>query len=48
MGRIVYVNGVRVKIIDWCQCYKGTSEEKLIDLYYDVYLLTGGNIKIRW
>ncbi|HET7829206.1 MAG TPA: hypothetical protein VFL03_06590 [Candidatus Limnocylindrales bacterium] len=48
-GKIVYVNGVRVKLVDWCQCYGGQSGvEKLIDLYYDVYLRTGGNVTIRW
>jgi hypothetical protein len=36
-GRIVLVDGVRVKLIDWCQCFKGERQEKLLDLYYDVY-----------
>lgn len=35
-GRIVYVDGIRVKIVDWCQCSKGLAREKLLDLYYDV------------
>jgi hypothetical protein len=48
-GRIVYVNGLRVKLVDWCQCYGGqTGVEKLIDLYYDVYRRAGGNVTIRW
>jgi hypothetical protein len=48
-GKIVYVNGLRVKLVDWCQCYGGqTGVEKLIDLYYDVYRRAGGNVTIRW
>jgi len=47
-GRIVTVDGVRVKLVDWCQCYKGRSYEKLIDLYLDVYRRTGGSVTIRW
>jgi hypothetical protein len=47
-GRIVYVDGLRVKLIDWCQCYKGRSYEKLIDLYRDVYSVVGGSVTIRW
>jgi hypothetical protein len=47
-GRIVYVDGVRVKLIDWCQCHAGESNEKLLDLYYDVYARVGGSVTIRW
>jgi hypothetical protein len=48
-GRIVYVDGVRVKLIDWCQCRGGTTGvEKLIDLYYDVFAETGSQVTIRW
>ena len=47
-GRIVYVDGIRVKLIDWCQCYKGEPKEKLLDLYYDVYLRTGSPVTVRW
>jgi hypothetical protein len=47
-GTIVYVDGIRVKLIDWCQCYKGERQEKLLDLYYDVYARTGGSVTIRW
>lgn len=48
-GRIVYVDGVRVKLVDWCQCLGGSSgREKLIDLYYDVFRRTGGSVTIRW
>ena len=47
-GTIVYVDGVRVKLIDWCQCYEGEAHEKLLDLYYDVYRRTGGSVTIRW
>jgi hypothetical protein len=47
-GSIVYVDGVRVKLIDWCQCYRGEPQEKLLDLYYDVFARTGSNVTIRW
>lgn len=47
-GSVVYVDGVRVKLIDWCQCYQGESNEKLLDLYYDVFARTGGSVTIRW
>ena len=47
-GSVVYVDGIRVKLIDWCQCYKGESSEKLIDLYYDVFSRTGSPVVIRW
>ena len=47
-GRVVSVDGIRVKLIDWCQCYKGESNEKLLDLYYDVFSRTGSPVTIRW
>jgi hypothetical protein len=47
-GKIVYVDGIRVKLIDWCQCYQGESHEKLLDLYHDVYVRTGSAVTIRW
>jgi hypothetical protein len=47
-GRVVSVDGIAVKLVDWCQCYKGQSNEKLLDLYYDVFLRTGGQVTIRW
>ena len=47
-GMIVYVDGIRVKLIDWCQCYNGEPQEKLLDLYYDVYARTGTAVIIRW
>ncbi len=48
-GRIVSVNGIRVKLIDWCKCTGGsTGVEKLIDLYYDVFARTGSAVTIRW
>jgi len=49
---VVYVCGhqcVRVRLVDWCKCTGGSvGVEKLIDLYYDVYVLTGSNVVIRW
>jgi hypothetical protein len=47
-GMIVTVNGSRVKLIDWCQCHAGEPTEKLLDLYHDVYLRTGGQVVVRW
>ena len=47
-GKVVLVDGLRVKLIDWCQCYQGESNEKLLDLYYDVYARTGSSVTIRW
>ena len=47
-GRIVLVDGIRVQLIDWCQCYQGQSNEKLLDLYYDVYARTGSKVVVRW
>jgi hypothetical protein len=47
-GAIVYVDGIRVKLIDWCQCYEGQSNEKLLDLYHDVFARTGSSVTIRW
>lgn len=48
-GTIVYVNGIRVKLIDWCKCTGGSvGVVKLIDLYNDVFVLTGSHVTIRW
>jgi len=47
-NRVVSVDGIRVKLVDWCQCYQGQSNEKIIDLYYDVFLRAGGEVTIRW
>jgi hypothetical protein len=47
-GKVVLVDGIRVKLIDWCQCYQGEPNEKLIDLYRDVFLRTGSPVTIRW
>ena len=47
-GSIVWVDGIRVKLIDWCQCYRGEPQEKLLDLYFDVYARTGTAVTIRW
>ena len=47
-GMVVTVDGIRVKLVDWCQCYQGESNEKLLDLYHDVFLRTGSAVTIRW
>lgn len=40
-GRVVNVCGrsacIRVRLVDWCQCYKGSSSERIIDLYWDAF-----------
>lgn len=45
-NRVVLVDGLRVRLVDWCQCYKGTRHEKLIDLYRDVFGRTGSRVRI--
>ena len=47
-GTIITVDGIRVKLIDWCQCYRGEPSEKLLDLYYDVFARTGSTVTVRW
>ena len=47
-GKVILVDGIRVKLIDWCQCYQGEPNEKLLDLYYDVFARTGSSVTIRW
>jgi hypothetical protein len=47
-GKVISVDGLRVKLVDWCQCHKGQANEKLIDLYRDVYGVVGGSVTIRW
>ena len=49
---VVYVCGrqcVSVRLVDWCKCTGGSvGITKLIDLYYDVFVLTGSRVTIRW
>lgn len=47
-GRIVSVDGLRVELVDWCQCYEGQANEKVVDLYLDVYRAVGTDVTIRW
>jgi hypothetical protein len=50
-GRRVVVDGVVVVLADWCQCYKGQANEKLIDLYWDAWVRVPGvenGVTIRW
>jgi len=48
-GQIVYVDGIRVKLIDWCKCTGGsTGVEKLLDLYYDVFARVDSAVVVRW
>lgn len=30
-------NKVYVKLVDWCECKKGTADERIIDLYADAF-----------
>jgi hypothetical protein len=47
-GSVVLVNGIRVKLVDWCGCPEG----RIIDLYWDVAHALGisgvGRVTIRW
>lgn len=36
-GRTVLVNGLKVTLVDSCQCYEGTPRERIIDLYPGVF-----------
>ncbi len=40
-GRVVVVSAggrsVAVRLVDWCQCHKGTARERVLDLYSDVW-----------
>lgn len=51
-GRIVVVSGIRVKLVDWCQCYRSETRERLLDLYGDVadrLGITGvGRVIVSW
>lgn len=49
-GMTVRVNGVPVKLVDWCQCYWKQPHEKLIDLYWDAWIETNaqGGVTISW
>lgn len=46
-GRTVYVNGIAVRLIDWCQCHWHESNEKIIDLYKSVFDQVGSTVTIR-
>ena len=47
-GKTVRVNGIPVKLIDWCQCYWKQPHEKLLDLYHGVFEKTGGDVVVVW
>lgn len=50
-GRRVVVDGVVVVLADWCQCYKGQANEKIIDLYWDAWVRVPGvenGLTVRW
>jgi hypothetical protein len=50
-GRVVTVSGLAVKLVDWCQCFKGQSNEKLLDLYYDAWTRIPNvtrDVIVRW
>lgn len=40
---------VNVKLVDWCQCYKGQSHEKIIDLYWIAFKqLPNNKVTVSW
>jgi hypothetical protein len=39
-GKTVRVNGHRVTLVDWCKCYWKRSNEKIIDLFWDAWVVT--------
>jgi hypothetical protein len=49
-NKLIYVNGVPLRLADWCACLRGTPNEKVIDLYWDAWVLVGngGNVTITW
>jgi hypothetical protein len=47
-GRKVLVNGREITLIDWCQCLWKTPDEKVIDLYKNVFDRTGSSVRITW
>lgn len=55
-GRVVTVTSkatgqsIQVRLIDWCQCYWKQSNEKLIDLYHDVFYLIDATkgVTVSW
>lgn len=47
-NKTVYVNGESVVLRDWCACLGGSPHEKIIDLYYDIFKITGGQVTITW
>lgn len=51
-GQTVRVNGITIKLVDYCQCYRGLPKEKVIDLYYDAWLVAAaprsGFVEIDW
>jgi hypothetical protein len=49
--QVCYNSCVTVTLIDWCQCYKGTKNERIIDLYSDAFKrlapLSLGEIRVK-
>lgn len=45
-GKVVYVNGVRVKLIDWCAC----GGNHVVDVYHSTWIKIPhpSNVTIRW
>lgn len=38
----------RVRLSDWCACNTDPAHPKLLDLYYDVFELTGSAVTVSW
>lgn len=51
-GRTVTVCGngecIPVRLVDWCQCFWKQSNEKVIDLFKDVFDIVGGRVTVSW
>ncbi len=47
-NRVIYVEGIRIRLVDWCQCFWHQSNEKVVDLYWDVFARTGSHVTITW
>lgn len=49
-GKTVLVNGLRVRLVDWCQCHWKKPGEKVIDLFLDAWIRTRARhgVVISW
>lgn len=57
-GRVVTVSAgghsIRVRLVDWCQCYRGEARERVIDLHPAAFERLGSlsrgvmKVTVRW